>query len=108
MVAYIEQVKTGLEQRWPDSCCYVLGHLADGNLHLFVKPGYEGDTHYDSDSEIYEPLKAFGGTVSAEHGIGTEKKAWLGHSRSASEINLMRVLKNTLDPKGLLNQGRIF
>jgi FAD/FMN-containing dehydrogenase len=48
-----------------------------------------------------------GGSVSAEHGIGTEKIKWLPHSRSAAEIELMHTLKKTLDPKNLLNRGRV-
>ncbi len=107
MAAYIKQVDCALKTRWPQGHCYVLGHIADGNLHLFVKPGQEGDFHDESDLAVYTPLKAFGGSVSAEHGIGMEKKAWLGHCRSATEINLMEQLKNTLDPKGLLNPQRV-
>jgi FAD/FMN-containing dehydrogenase len=48
-----------------------------------------------------------GGSVSAEHGIGTMKKKWLGHARSEPEIALMRLLKTALDPEGLLNPGKV-
>ena len=57
---------------------------------------------------MYGGLKSFRGSVSAEHGIGLEKKAWLSISRSEAEIQLMRTLKAALDPKGLLNPGKIF
>mgnify|MGYP003398473986 CR=1 FL=1 len=56
---------------------------------------------------MYEPLAARGGSVSAEHGIGLEKQPWLGLSRSEAELALMRRLKDTLDPKGILNPGRV-
>jgi len=46
--------------------------------------------------------------VSAEHGIGLEKKGYLSFSRSAAEIDLMRTLKNALDPLGMLNPGKVF
>lgn len=111
MQAYVTQVKARLQARWPKAECSVLGHMADGNLHLFISPLCEGERshlHHQADEDVYEPLRQFEGAVSAEHGIGIEKKAWLGHSRSCAEIDLMRALKKTLDPKLLLNPGRIF
>jgi FAD/FMN-containing dehydrogenase len=109
MDEYIELVKAGLGQRWPACKCYVIGHIGDGNLHLLVSPG-EGDDslHLAADEEVYKPLGRFGGSVSAEHGIGLEKKHWLGSSRTPTEVRLMRVLKQALDPKNLLNRGKIF
>ena len=108
MEKYIDQVKAALKQRWPESQCYVLGHIADGNLHLFIKPGLEGDWHNECDQTVYQALKAFNGSVSAEHGIGIEKKAWLSQSRSDVEVDVMRKLKHMLDPQNLLNPGRVF
>jgi FAD/FMN-containing dehydrogenase len=57
---------------------------------------------------VYEPLAEIGGAVSAEHGIGLEKRDYLHLSRSPQEMALMRTLKATLDPKGILNPGKIF
>ena len=57
---------------------------------------------------IYEPLKSIKGAVSAEHGIGLEKKNYLEISRSETEVNLMRNLKKALDQKNILNPGKIF
>jgi FAD/FMN-containing dehydrogenase len=111
MASYVEQVHAGLERRWPGVFCSVIGHIADGNLHFFVVPGVSGsedELHEQVDREIYDPLRALGGAVSAEHGIGMEKKRWLAHSRSDTEIALMRSVKQTLDPRGILNPGRIF
>ena len=108
MDEYTRRVAAGLEKRWPGCKCYVLGHIGDGNLHFFVQPGF-GDEglHADSDKAVYEPLQDYGGSVSAEHGIGLEKKSWLNRSRSEAELALMRHLKRSLDPKNLLNPGKI-
>lgn len=60
-----------------------------------------------SNTLVYAPLQAMGGSVSAEHGIGLQKKPYLDLSRNAVEISLMKTLKRTLDPKGILNRGKI-
>ncbi len=86
------------------------GHIGDGNLHLVAWA--EGKSLADQpkaamDAAIYGLVKEFAGSVSAEHGIGTQKKKWLGHSRSDAEIALMRTLKAALDPQGVLNPGKV-
>jgi len=63
--------------------------------------------HAASDECVYGPLQQYGGSVSAEHGIGLEKISWLPHSKSAAEIQLMRTLKKSLDPNNILNPGRV-
>lgn len=56
---------------------------------------------------VYEPLRALNGSISAEHGIGLEKRGWLDVSRTPAEIALMRTLKAALDPLDLLNRGKV-
>ena len=107
MAEYVAKVKANVRERWPDGQCYTIGHVADGNLHFFVQPNVAGDNHIASDECVYEPLAAIGGSVSAEHGIGTDKLRWLPHSRTAAEIEMMRTLKKTLDPGNNLNPGRV-
>ena len=70
--------------------------------------GEAADARPAIERTVYAPLQGLGGAVSAEHGIGLEKKAWLPMSRSPAEIALMRTLKQALDPKGILNPGRVF
>ncbi|NNF40207.1 MAG: FAD-binding oxidoreductase, partial [Woeseiaceae bacterium] len=93
MAAYVAKVEDNVGRHWPGGLCIALGHMADGNLHFFVAPGEDGDHHAASDRCVYEPLREYGGSVSAEHGIGLEKISWLPHSKSAAEIGLMRTLK---------------
>ncbi len=107
MPDYVAAVQQNLTRRWPEGRLYVFGHMADGNLHLFVKPFESGDHRAASDELVYQPLAGVGGSVSAEHGIGVEKLRWLPHSRTPAEIALMRTLKRSLDPTNLLNPGRV-
>ncbi len=84
------------------------GHVADGNIHLIVdKENSSPELTKAINAIVYGPLKAIGGSVSAEHGIGTHKKAYLNLCRTEEEIGLMKLLKKTMDPKGILNRGRI-
>ena len=109
MAAYVDEVQARLQRRWPDSRCDVMGHVGDGNLHLFVHPGAAtgDDLHAQADEDVYEPLRAVGGSISAEHGIGLEKRDRLPISRTPAELDLMRTLKRALDPHGILNPGKV-
>lgn len=110
MDKYVDEVNSRLGAEFDDGITnYTFGHMGDGNLHFVVSPGkYSKEIRRRVERCIYEPLASIGGSVSAEHGVGLEKKAYLSISRSDTEIALMRVLKTALDPKGLLNPGKIF
>jgi len=105
---YTVQLNAALRERWPSVDFTVFGHIADGNLHLFVQPNDEGDHHGECDKIVYGCLDGFEGSVSAEHGIGIEKKHWLKASRTDEEIALMKTLKQAMDPGNLLNPGKLF
>jgi FAD/FMN-containing dehydrogenase len=86
----------------------VYGHLGDGNLHLTVhQPAERPETVRTIQEAVYALVGRYAGSISAEHGIGVSKRDFLPHSRSAAEIAAMHALKNALDPKHLLNRGRV-
>jgi FAD/FMN-containing dehydrogenase len=109
MESYLAEVNARLEARYQDVNNFTFGHMGDGNLHLVISVGEGGpETRRAVEACVYEPLAAIQGSVSAEHGVGLEKKPYLGISRSEQEIELMRTIKRALDPKGILNPGKIF
>ena len=110
MENYIARMRSEISHLWPDSVFHCIGHLGDGNLHFFVAPRQPGDSERqkaDCDRIIYSPLAELGGSISAEHGIGIDKKPWLSTTRSPVEIALMRKLKGLFDPHNILNPGRV-
>ena len=109
MEEYVSKVRKNLNQHWDQSHFIVWGHLADGNLHLVVGVGdLKSETVRKIEESVYGPLQLIGGSVSAEHGIGLEKKPYLHLSRTNEEIDFMKSLKKTFDPNGILNPGLIF
>ena len=109
MEAYTEAVTRELRSLLGDDAILLwFGHLGDGNLHLNVAlPCGRPIPHEAVDERVYAPLKAIGGTVTAEHGVGTMKRDYLTATRSEAEVDLMRRLKTMLDPKGILNPGKV-
>ena len=87
----------------------IFGHLGDGNMHLALTVGSAAeDVKHAVDEVVYGTLKSYQGVISAEHGIGLGKRDFLSFSRSTEEIGLMKMLKAALDPKDILNPGKIF
>jgi FAD/FMN-containing dehydrogenase len=107
MEAYVDGVRAALVRRFGDAALYAYGHIGDGNLHFSIYPGATRERKA-VDEIVYRPLQDLRGSVSAEHGIGLEKKAYLGLTRSAAEIELMRKTKRMMDPENLLNPGKLF
>ncbi len=110
MPRYLDTVGRALQERVPGAKQFVFGHVADGNLHICVCAG-DAQRHAATFDEVercvYEPLRGMSGSISAEHGIGLERKAYLEISRTSAEIATMRVLKAALDPRGILNPGKV-
>jgi len=108
MPGYLETVRRGLTECAPRARMFVFGHVADGNLHVVVSAGEAHEATFDAVERcVYEPLRTISGSISAEHGIGLERKAWLEISRTPAEIATMRALKAALDPRGILNPGKV-
>ena len=109
MEAYVEALEQRLAEAWPGVARLVtFGHLGDGNLHLMITVRDGGaESRRAVERLVYAPLAEIGGSISAEHGIGLEKRDYLSLSRSETEIATMRLLKQALDPHGLLNPGKV-
>lgn len=87
---------------------FPFGHAADGNIHFVIGKREESDSLIKQINQVvYAPLQEIGGSVSAEHGIGMHKKAYLPLSRNPEEIALMKTLKRSLDPRNILNPGKV-
>ena len=109
MENYVAQVQADLAAQGRKPGCFVFGHLGDGNLHFMVPADHNSAAERAQvEQVVYGHLKSLSGSVSAEHGVGLEKKAWLSHSRTPEELKVMRTLKRALDPKGILNPGKVF
>ena len=90
------------------------GHLGDGNLHYNVQAPVEGDPKaFLRDNEVrvpqlvYDAVAEFGGSFSAEHGVGELKADKLEKYQSPVALSMMRAIKQALDPQGIMNPGRV-
>lgn len=106
---YVVTLREKLKAAFPDARMIVQGHVGDNNIHLGITVGPDTPTHAHAvDALVYETLRPFAGSISAEHGIGTLKNEWLGVSRTEAEIAVMRAIKHTLDPDNRLNPRVLF
>ena len=112
--AFLDDVDRAVARHYPDLEICWFGHIGDGNLHLNIlkPPGLTGEAFYERchaiSPALFEVVRARGGSISAEHGVGLLKRDFLGYSRSAAEIDIMRAVKNVLDPNGVMNPGKLF
>ncbi|APE29593.1 FAD-binding oxidoreductase [Halomonas aestuarii] len=108
MEGYVTRLEAALADDWPGARMVTFGHLGDGNLHISISTGSaDPTTRRAVERLVYTPLAELGGSVSAEHGIGLEKRDYLALSRTPEEIGLMHTLKRALDPYGLLNRHKV-
>ena len=112
--AFLSAIEGVVLKEYPDFEIIWFGHIGDGNLHLnILKPedlsASEFLKHCEHISDlVYGVVRDFGGSVSAEHGVGLLKKAHLTYTRSEEEVRLMKGLKAVFDPAGIMNPGKIF
>ncbi|MGN7874462.1 FAD-binding oxidoreductase [Roseateles sp. 22389] len=111
---FVEGCDRLLAERFPGSRLVDFGHLGDGNLHYNVQapegvaPADFLRTHEAAvNALVYDQVAAHGGSISAEHGIGQLKREELAQRKSPVALQLMRQIKQALDPRGLLNPGRV-
>jgi FAD/FMN-containing dehydrogenase len=108
MESFADRVMKEARRNWPRARIGMFGHIGDGNIHIVTDVGEDGRTPRSRmDELVYGATREVNGSVSAEHGIGFQKKAWLAYSRTPEDIALMRALKATLDPHGILSPGRM-
>jgi len=114
VAAFLEAVDSKVNEAYPGFKNIWFGHIGDGNLHLnILKPDdMDVETFKDTCASfsdiIYRIVAEFGGSISAEHGVGLLKKDFLHYSRSEAEINIKKGIKKLFDPDGILNPGKIF
>jgi FAD/FMN-containing dehydrogenase len=112
--AFMEAMREIFDREYPNCEVVWFGHIGDGNLHISViKEAGTSEAAFVADCErvtshLSNTLAQFGGSISAEHGIGLVKKKYLTGTRSEAEIAMMRGIRKVLDPHGIMNPGKVF
>ena len=100
-----------IQKRYPSLKVANFGHIGDGNIHVNIMYN-EGDKHRILAEEVIEKILRttveLGGTISGEHGIGNVKSAFVPLEIPPQELQIMKDIKHLLDPKGILNPGKMF
>jgi FAD/FMN-containing dehydrogenase len=111
--AFCAELDSFFTARYPDWEICLFGHIGDGNLHVNVmKPDTLEKSQFlahtkQADHDIFALVRKYGGSISAEHGIGLLKKDYLSYTRTPEELELLKALKRALDPHTILNPGKI-
>ena len=110
---FIERASAALVAAFPDIRIVAFGHMGDGNVHYNCgKPGADEASRFYGESPevnhiVYKVVAALNGSISAEHGLGVLKVDEIKQYKSALELDLMRSIKRTLDPDGIMNPGKV-
>ena len=111
---FIEEIDDIVSSNYPDFEVCWFGHIGDGNLHLnILKPESMSKDDFFAECQVvnkyvFETVQKYGGSVSAEHGVGMTKKPYLNYSRSETEIEYLKEVKKVFDPNNIMNRGKIF
>ncbi|MBE8397892.1 FAD-binding oxidoreductase, partial [Leptospira borgpetersenii serovar Hardjo-bovis] len=114
MEPFLVDMKSLLNGKYPGFEIALFGHVGDGNLHLnIIKPKDLSNEDFfkkckEVDPDMFRLLQKYHGSISAEHGIGLLKKDFLHFSRTQAEIILMKEIKKSMDPKNIMNPGKVF
>jgi FAD/FMN-containing dehydrogenase len=103
---FVDQAGRALAAAFPVQV-FCFGHVGDGNLHYNVGPEALMPRRAEVSRIVYDTVAALGGSISAEHGLGQLKREEIRRHKAPLELELMRALKRTLDPKGLMNPGKL-
>ena len=111
---FLREIDDIVSRHYPDFEVVWYGHIGDGNLHLnILKPDNLGKDEFFArcaivNTQVFETVQKYNGSISAEHGVGMTKRDYLTYSRSPVEIEYMKAMKAVFDPNGVMNPGKIF
>ncbi len=111
---FLKEVDELVSRQYPDYEIIWFGHIGDGNVHLNILKPQNLDAHefFANCSKVsdlvFKIVQKYGGSVSAEHGVGLLKKPFLQYSRSAEEVSYMQAIKQAFDPNHVMNPGKLF
>jgi len=104
---FLEIADAGLRRAFAEAQIFCFGHVGDGNLHYNIGPAALVAQRGAVNRVVYDTVARLGGSISAEHGLGQLKREAIRSQKPPLELELMRVLKTALDPKGLMNPGKV-
>lgn len=111
--AFLEKAGDEIKRIAPDARVVAFGHVGDGNVHYDII-GPEGapkdvlsDKRAEIENAVYDVIETFDGSISAEHGVGRHRRDSLAKRKSEVELDMMRAIKSALDPKGIMNPGKL-
>ena len=114
IVGFVSATDAALDKAFPGVRLVNFGHLGDGNLHYNVQAptgvlaaDFLRECEAPVNTLVYDAVSAQGGSISAEHGIGALKRHELAKRKSPVALQMMRAIKQALDPAGRMNPGRV-